>query len=166
MREQPTDFQTLIDALVDAEVRFVIIGGLALVAQGSAHITQDIDIAYTRDAENLQALTSALAPFHPTLRGAPPGLPFKFDARTLRNGANFTFQTDVGRIDVLAHVPGIASFDKLWDCANVKNLYGHTVRVASLDALTAMKKAAGRTQDLRHLAEIEALKKLKQDGNA
>src|SRR5262249_55939583 len=72
-----------------AHVRFVIVGGAAAVAHGSARLTQDLDVVYARDPANLARIVEALEPHRPYLRGAPPGLPFIFDARTLANGLNF-----------------------------------------------------------------------------
>ena len=65
-------FEQLLRTLHTAGVKFVLIGGLAMVAHGSATLTGDVDICYARDAENLERLARALAPFHPQLRGAPP----------------------------------------------------------------------------------------------
>ena len=48
-----TDFRRLFDALVAAQVEFVIVGGLASTAHGSARLTQDIDIVYSRTPANL-----------------------------------------------------------------------------------------------------------------
>ena len=85
-----TDFERLLRILVANDVRFVIIGGVALVLHGSARVTQDLDICYARDGENLRRLSQALAPFSPTLRGAPPELPFRLDPPTLKAGLNWT----------------------------------------------------------------------------
>ena len=96
MLEKKLGSGAVLAALEAAGVRFVLIGGVALVAHGLETVTQDIDICYDRDVANLAALTSALAPFHPTLRGAPPDLPFVFDVRTL-NVASWT--DDSRRLD-------------------------------------------------------------------
>jgi len=78
------DLERLLSVLHDAEVRFVIIGGVAATIHGSARLTSDLDVVYARDRENLERLVAALQPLDPYLRGAPPGLPFRFDVETLR----------------------------------------------------------------------------------
>jgi len=78
-----TSFSKLIAALTDSRVRFVLIGGVALIARGGARVTNDLDLVYDRATDNLENLVSALGPLHPRLRGAPPDLPFLFDTRTL-----------------------------------------------------------------------------------
>lgn len=85
----------LLGHLADHQVRFVVIGGVALIARGVQRATEDLDIAYARDRENLKRLADALAPLHPRLRGVPPELPFVLDEASLRSGLNFTLDTDL-----------------------------------------------------------------------
>src|SRR6516164_4482757 len=82
-------------------VEFLVIGGQAAALLGSPVPTYDVDLCYRRTADNLERLARALAELHPTLRGAPPDLPFQLDARSLALGANFTFNTDYGPLDLL-----------------------------------------------------------------
>ncbi len=156
-QEQKSEFQQIISVLSAAGLRFVIVGGIAMRLQGSAHITDDIDFAIARDADNLEALVKALAPYHPYLRGAPPGLPFFWDVRTLKNIMNITLETDLGSVDLLSEPAGVASFEALWQEATVLERNGIAVRVASIPALIAMKRAAGRPKDLVHLMELEQM---------
>src|SRR5437879_7164891 len=87
---------SLLRQLVEYVVEYVMIGGLAMVVHGSAHITEDLDVCYSRSPKNIAALAAALAPLHPYLRGVPPGLPFHFDVPTIQAGLNFTLTTDFG----------------------------------------------------------------------
>ena len=96
-----TDAAALLRALGGGGVRLILVDGAAAVAHGSARLTQDLDVVYARDPENLTRLAAALAPTHPYLRGAPPGPPFTWDERTLRNALNFTLQTSAGALDLL-----------------------------------------------------------------
>ena len=89
------NFELAIQRLCDAGVEFVVIGGWAAIFHGSAHLTNDLDICYSRDRENLARLTDAMAPYHPRPRGFPDGLPFVWDAKTLSNGTMFTLTTDI-----------------------------------------------------------------------
>ena len=147
MQEREPDFFALLRTLESGGVRFVLIGGLAMIALGSNHVTQDVDIVYARDPENIAALVAVLKPQHPRLRGAPEGLPFIFDVRTFKNMLNMTLTTDAGSIDLLGEAPGAGTFEELWERAVVVELDGSPVRVASVDDLIAMKTAAGRPKD-------------------
>jgi hypothetical protein len=81
--------------LCQAEVAFIVIGGMAAVAQGSAYVTADLDLCYQRHPQNYQRLSEALQPLPPRLRGVPADLPFVLDAATLRAGLNFTLTADI-----------------------------------------------------------------------
>jgi hypothetical protein len=157
------DFYALLGALHAHHVRFVLIGGLAMIAQGSDAITRDVDIYYARDPDNLTALAQALAPLHPRLRGADENLPFRWDARTLRSGLNFTLSTDAGAIDLLGEAAGAEPFEALWNRSSEMELFGVPVRVASVEQLIAMKRAAGRPKDQVHLLELERLRALQSE---
>jgi hypothetical protein len=128
-------------------VDFVIVGGLAGTLQGSSYPTYDLDIAYARDHENIVRLVRALEPLDVSLTNAPADVPFVLDEVTISNGQNFTFDTRFGRFDILGHVPGVASFDELRAHAETARLEGREVRIASIDHLIAMKRAANRTKD-------------------
>ena len=138
--------------LVRAGVDFVVIGGLAGLAQGSSYPTFDLDIAYAREPANLERLVEVLRELDVHLTNAPADLPFQVDRRTLEDGANFTFDTKYGRFDILGHVPGVSSYDEL-RAEPTRPIEGVEVRVASIDHLIAMKRAAGRTKDKLMLEE-------------
>ena len=131
----------------DRGVRFVLIGGYAGAIRGAPLVTGDLDICYARDASNLDALADALRGLGAKLRGAPEDVPFRLDAETLEAGDHFTFTTKVGPIDCLGTPAGSDGFRDLDVDATDEDLDGLTVRVASIDDLIRMKRAAGRPQD-------------------
>ena len=153
-----TDFKALLEALADAGVEFVLVGGLAAIAHGSARLTQDVDIVYARNEENLERLAGALAPLQPYLRGAPPGLPFKWDAATLRHGLNFTLETTLGDIDLLGVITGGGRYEDLLAHSIELILFQRPVLCLGLEKLIETKRAAGRPKDLEAIAELEALR--------
>lgn len=147
----------IIDVLSDAGVELIVIGGLAAQAHGAARLTQDADFIYRRTRENIARLASALAPYRPYLRGAPPGLPFKLDAATIERGLNFTLTSDLGDVDLLGEIVGGGTYEQLEAHTDLLSVFGRTVRVIDLPALIHAKRAAGRPKDLEALAELEAL---------
>ncbi len=161
MNPAVTDFEGLLRALTDEAVEFVVIGGVALVVQGAPRTTADLDICYARTPENLERLARALGPLAPTLRGAPPGLPFALDARSLRSGLNFTLDTNRGELDLLGEVPGVGGYSAVAATALPLELYGRPVLVMGLDGLEQAKRSAGRLKDLADLGYIAELKKLR-----
>jgi len=158
--EQAFDPGPILDVLVRQNVDFVVIGGLAGIARGSAYNTHDVDVAYERSAENLSRLAAALSELGAALRGAPEGLPFRPDAETLRAESNFTFDTRFGSLDVLGDPAGAPRYDQLRADGSTEELWGLAIRIASVDHLIAMKEAAGRPRDLTMAAELRAISDL------
>jgi hypothetical protein len=151
------DFRGALSALQRESVEFVVVGGAAANVHGSARLTQDLDVVYSRRPENLERLVGALQPFAPYLRGAPPGLPFRWDVETLRRGLNFTLVTSLGEIDVLGEIAGGGGYDALARTSTRISVYGVECLCLNLEALIHVKRAAGRTKDLEAIAELEAL---------
>ncbi|HWI94914.1 MAG TPA: hypothetical protein VNS60_02475 [Solirubrobacterales bacterium] len=141
------EFRQLLGPLIEHGVDFVLIGGQAGISHGSTYPSYDLDVVYSRDHDNITRLVAALEKIGVRLRGAPPDLPFQLDVRTIENGANFTFETPYGDLDVLADAAGMRSYEALKSESVEREVFGHLVRVASIDNLIAMKKAAGRIKD-------------------
>lgn len=139
------------------EVAFVVIGGFAGNILGSPLLTADLDICYARAKENLERLASALRELHADLRGAPKGLPLQLDATMLRNGLNFTFDTDGGALDCLGEPAGVAGYEALLANAEAVLAGGEELLVCALEDLIRMKRAAGRPKDIGALPYLEAL---------
>ncbi len=149
-----------LETLTRHGVRFLVIGGVAGRLQGSPTVTDDIDICYARDEENLERLAAALRELGARLRGPhlPDDLPFVLDGTTLALGDTFTFSTTAGPLDILATPSGTRGFDDLNRDADEMPLGDFAVRVASIDALIRMKKAAGRKKDLIEVEVLGALR--------
>lgn len=152
------DFEQMLPLLADAGVEFVIVGGLAAIIHGSARATFDLDICYSREAANIERLAATVTSLSPALRGAPEGLPFRFDAATIRKGLNFTLTTHLGDIDLLGEVSGVGGYDEAFSASLPVQMFGHEFHVLTLDSLIASKQAAGRPKDLTDLHTLEALR--------
>ena len=151
------DLRRLFAALHDAGVDFILIGGVAARAHGSARVTQDVDICYGRSEANLERLVAALRPQNPYLRGAPPGLPFEWSVKTLRAGLNFTLTTKAGDLDLFGEVLGGGKYEYLEPHTITAKIYGHDTLILDVPWLIRTKRAAGRPRDLEVIAELEAL---------
>lgn len=147
---------TLIGALVRAEVDFVVIGGVAVVIQASPRFTRDLDISYATDTANLDRLGALLVTLDARLRGVEDDVPFTPDARTLRHAQLLTLATRDGDLDLLADPPGSPGYAALRRHADLVDLDGASVPIASLEDLIEMKRAAGRPQDQIDIESLEA----------
>jgi len=147
----------MLEALARHDVDYVVVGGLAGMVLGSSYPSFDLDVAYERSPRNLDRLVGALYELDATLRGAPPDVPFLLDSRTLKAGANFTFDTPHGSFDILADIAGAPPYETLRGDSVIGEIGGVQVRVASIDHLIAMKEAAGRTKDKLMATEYRVL---------
>ena len=149
-----------LERLLDHEVDFVVIGGLAARLHGSPTVTDDLDICHSKERTNLEKLASALASMNAYLRLPDPDerVDAVLDWRLLHATDNLTLATDFGSLDCLARPAGITSFDEMKARATIVDLESIQIRVASLDDLIAMKQAAGRRKDLIELEVLAALK--------
>jgi predicted nucleotidyltransferase len=154
------DPAALLRQLTEYGVEFVLIGGHAMIAHGSAYVTEDLDVCYQRTPVNIAALVTAFAQLEPYLRGGSAGAHYCFDSQTIQARLNFTLTTDLGDIDLLGEVSGIGNYDMVLAQSTAMEMYGLNVQVLSIDGLIAAKKAAGRTKDKLHLLELEELKKI------
>lgn len=148
--------EQVITGLADAGVEFVIVGGVSAVLHGVPVVTQDLDISYRRNPENVRRLAKALVPFHPKLRGLPPGLPCDVDEHALKMGANFTLDLGGEPLDLLAEMSGIGGYDEIIANAEEMEVAGKRVKVLALADLIRTKRAAGRPKDVAVLPLLEA----------
>ena len=167
----PLDAIRLIGALVDREVAFVLVGGLAAIAHGATGITQDADAVPAYDDVNLERLLLALRDLdarlfaHPdrtdlAADGAPPeanALPLTVGSLKERTAWHFT--TSAGLLDVLFAIDGPGGFDSLAPRAVPRTVGGRALLVAGLDDLIESKAMVGRDKDLRALDELRRIRR-------
>ena len=157
------DARAILARLTEAGVDFVVIGGIAVILSGYGRMTRDLDIMFADDAVNLEALGGVLTDLDARLRGVEDEVPFVADARTLRGIQLLTLETSLGWLDVHRIVPGVAGFERLRRNAERVTIGDFAVLVAGIDDLLAMKRAAGRPQDLLDEAALEAIKRRRAD---
>lgn len=157
----PTDFIGLFALLAEARVRFVVVGGLALVLHGIDRLTADVDLVIDLSAEPagaaVRALTAGgyrpLAPVEPLALANPAQ---RHEWQTLRNMTVFSFWDSTNTrptVDVL--LEPTVSFDELWRDAKVVSLGNAAVHVASIPHLILLKRAAGRDRDDDDIERLE-----------
>jgi len=144
----------LLRQLAEGDVDFMVIGGVAVYFQGYARFTKDLDIVYATNAANLERLGGILVDLGARLRGVSDDVPFVPDARTLKRTQILALDTPLGAIDLLVDPDGADRYEAMRERADVVALDGIEFRIASLDDLLSMKRAAGRPQDV---ADVDAL---------
>jgi hypothetical protein len=151
----------LIAVLNKHGVEYIVIGGIAAGVQGAVWVTADLDLVYASSADNYERLQAALAELNATPVELPDGITVRLDARALRAGDVWTMSTSLGRLDLMREpAPGL-DFEQL--AGRAREIRGrHTYRVADLDDLVSMKRAAGRAKDIAHIELLEIAKEVSE----
>ena len=152
-----TDFNALLSLLTENEVEFIIVGGAAATAHGSARLTFDLDLVYKRSSENIARIVNGLKPIKPYLRGAPAGLPFYWSVETIARGLNFTLITTLGPLDLLGEIVGGGGYEQLFTETIEIEIAGVNCLCLNLERLIKVKRAAGRPKDLETVAELQQI---------
>lgn len=150
----------LIAALNRYDVDFVVIGGVALLAHRAGRATKDLDIVPDPAADNLDRLWMALESIEATPLDLgdfePNEAPLDWTRANLDFGGNWLLSTNVGRIDVVQYVAGVADYEQLrTNAVDIIDPGAGRIWFAGRDDLISMKRAAGRPQDLIDIERIE-----------
>jgi predicted nucleotidyltransferase len=150
-------FDELLRRLANADVEFVVVGGLALNAWGVVRGTKDVDVVIATEAENLRrvAEVAVAAGGHVQQGEALLGSSVSI-AAALGSGKQVAIETDIGRLDIIQGLDGVPGYDDLRSRASEADVLGIKVAVCSIEDLKTMKRAAGRTRDLADLEDLEA----------
>ena len=149
-------FDQILSRLAEADVEFVVVGGLALGAWGVVRGTKDVDIVVAPQPENLKRLAAVAVAINGHVQAGESFLSSEFAiAGRLASGEQVAIETDLGRLDVVQGLDGVPSYEDLRDRSTEAEVLGVTVAVCSVEDLRAMKHAAGRTRDMADLEDLD-----------
>ena len=144
------DFLSLLE---QHDVRYVIVGGEAVIFYGYARLTGDVDFFYDRESGNVERLYAALSEFW---GGKVPGL--NNSDELLAKDVVVQFGRPPNRIDLLSRIDGV-SFEDAWTSRKEVEIDGIKRATSALfigmDSLIDNKRAVGRPKDLEDLAYLE-----------
>jgi len=150
--------QTLI-LLADADIDFVVVGGIAAAMRGSLRETTHLDLLVKRTPVNLARLAAVLTELAAKVKGSPRS-PMPIAPSLFQGMEIVTFETTVGEVDILMVGRGGWTYEQVVEGAEKVDIAGRRIQLISIDDLVAMKRAAGRPKDLETAQELEALKEL------
>jgi predicted nucleotidyltransferase len=152
----PLRLRELLVRLVEAEISFVLVGGLAVNAWGYMRATQDVDVVPDPEAQNLAKLDELLRDLGGKVDVGGQLLDSASITTFLRTGDRTFVRTELGQVDVLQGLPQVPPYGELKERAVEIDLDGLPVWVCSLEHLMAMKRASGRARDQDDLQALEA----------
>jgi hypothetical protein len=152
----------LLLTLTNAQVEFIVIGGVAVGVHGFTRATKDLDIVPDPSPENLERLARVLVEIKAQHIGLEDFSPKEFpydptDPVQLAEGANFRLETSLGPMDIMQWVAGIETdlaYEELAPKAFPVTFRDTQIQVCALEHLRSMKRAAGRPQDLEDLRRL------------
>ena len=147
MPSQPAGLTTLLVELAASGVDFVLVGGLAAVAQGAPVTTFDVDIVHSRAPENIERIVAFLTRVNARYRGRTGGSSRPPSRSALEELGHSLFMTDLGPLDVLGAIEGERSFEDLLPDSIILDLEGHRVRVLGLAAIVRIKRSSTHPRD-------------------
>lgn len=145
------DYKDLFSAFRSRGVKYLVVGGFAVIYHSQPRFTKDIDLFIKADSENAKATYSALAAFGAQLQGI--GWEDFIDRNSF-----FRFGREPQGFDILPAIPGV-EFDAAWERrieVVIDPATGMIANFISADDLIASKLASGRTRDL---ADVEDIRK-------
>jgi predicted nucleotidyltransferase len=147
MAENP-DYKELLQRLNESEVRYLVVGGYAVMKYAEPHFTKDLDVWVENSAENSRRVFQALKDF---------GAPLESDSISAETFTRpeLTYQIGIApvRVDILTQITGV-DFDRAWTERVPGSIFGVPVHFISLNQLIANKQATGRSSDLEQLKRI------------
>ena len=150
-------FGEILRVLNQHDVRFVVIGAIAAIAQGyPLYDPRTIDITPARDPDNLDRLAAALRELDARLRvpDDQAGVEFPIDAQMLGNAEMWTLRTPFGDLDLSYAPSGTTGYGDLRRDARLETIDGVAVQIASLADIIRSKEAAGRFKDQAQLPAL------------
>jgi predicted nucleotidyltransferase len=161
--DQKSRLEKIIDVLDEFGVEFIVVGGQAEYLFGSPRHTFDVDICYRKTPQNLERLAAALKKIKPTLRNAPPDLPFIIDAKSLALGDNFTFDTQYGDLDFLGYLEPLGGYEEIIKRAETIPIDGRPVKIIGLDDLIRIMEHIRRPKDRESLEQLLKIKRVRAE---
>lgn len=145
---QSPDFKELLSILARHEVRYLVIGGYAVMLYSEPRWTKDLDLWIAIDPANSRAVFNALREFGAPLTGLTP-------EDFSEPGYFYQMGNPPLRVDVMMEIPG-GDFNEAWNRRNTVSVGEDQVYFISREDLIAVKLASGRDQDLK---DVEAIRR-------
>lgn len=152
------DFQKILKLLVENDVQFALIGGLAAAAHGSSILTEDIDFCISFEESNIANLLKALDNIHAVHRLIGKTKPLTENANNLSTFKNLYLKTDLGYIDFLSEVIGVGKFKAVVENSVDMKIFDIPCKVLNIDSLIKSKKEMKRQKDIETIKQLKAIK--------
>jgi len=154
--EKPStlDLSAILEGLLEAGIKFILVGGLAAVVQGAPVTTMDVDIVHNRSSENISKLIAFLKSIDATYR-RPDDKVIGPNEGDIAGMGHFLFTTQFGPLDVLAFIEQGKAYEDLLEHTVEIEFRDHIIRVLNLKTLVELKKTSRDAKDKQRLIVLE-----------
>ena len=157
------DLSAIIEGLIKADVKFILVGGLAAVVQGAPVTTMDVDIVHNRSSENISKLFTFLRSIDATYRRLDNKI-IEPKEEDFSGMGHALFSTRLGPLDVLAFIEEGKTYDDLFKHTVAIEFRGHTIRVLDIKMLIELKKTSKDPKDKQRITVLEeTLRQLEEE---
>ncbi len=158
------DLSAILEGLINAEVNFILVGGLAAVVQGAPVTTMDVDIVHKRSSKNIVKLLAFLKSIGAFYRRLDEKIIIPTE-QDISGKGHALFSTQLGPIDVLAVIEGGKTYEDLFEHTVDIKFRGHTIKVLDLKKMIELKRASRDLKDKQRLAVLEETLRQLQEKN-
>jgi len=142
----PVRFRELLRSLVEGNVDFIVVGGVAAVLEGAPVSTFDLDIVYSLNEANIDRLAGVLDELV-AVYVDPGERTIRPTVERLRGGGHHLLRTKHGRLDVMGSVGAALGYTDLLKRSRIRTIHEMEILVLTLEALIITKESAGRPKD-------------------
>jgi hypothetical protein len=153
-KESDTDLSALLEGLVRADIKFILVGGLAAVVQGAPITTMDVDIVHERSPENITRLLAFLKSIG-AIHRRPDDKVIAPKDQDISGHGHALFTTRFGPLDVLAVIEEENTYEDLFEHTVEIAFRGHTIHVLDLKAMVKLKRISKDPRDRQRLPVLE-----------
>ena len=157
------DLSALLEGLIETDIKFILVGGLAAVVQGAPVTTMDVDIVHNQSSENISKLFAFLKSIGAFYR-RPDDKVIRPKEEDFSGMGHALFTTRLGPLDVLAVIEEGKAYEDLLEHTVEIEFRGHTIRVLDLKMLIELKRTSKDPKDKRRLPVLEeTLRQLEEE---
>ena len=147
----------LLKLLLDHNIDFLLVGGMAAILYGASQITHDVDVCMVVRPDQVETLRRCLAPYHPVHRETPQKFSFLEIPQETSHLKNIYLQTDLGGLDILGEIAGVGNYENVLKNCIAVELYGHRCKLIGLEDLIKTKETLNRDKDKATLRELRVI---------
>jgi len=161
-KQNALNIRKLIEQLESSGIKYILIGGMAAIANGAPIFSFDVDILHERSSENLQKLKTLLISLDAYQR-RPDDLKLKPDFGALKGTGHMLLSTKYGPLDILGSIEKGLGYEELINNIIEIEFYGFKIHILDLETLIELKKESTRPKDKQRLKILEETLQCIQD---